>query len=176
MSTPQLPERIKLAEFARRMGVDAAAIRRMIAKQLLTPPGHDSRFAWPECRDEYVSNVRQRVDYGLRGSDGESEDDETTGVSNAYNAARAAKATADAELSRLKVDKELSNLLPLSQVVSEVSQSFSALRDLLLVLPYRLKDALAGESDPENCRVILDAEIRDILSGFASKYQRPNDE
>ena len=152
-------ERIRRAEFARRMKVGQGAITHAIDAGRLTL-GDDKRVAWPEGRDEFLNKTRSDIrHHGKEGAGHE-----------AYRVARTSKVELDAQLARLSLDERRGALVPLESVVGEVSRAFVGLRDRILGVSHRVAAACADESDRHACQLLIDAEVRSALEGFACAY------
>lgn len=152
-------ERIRRAEFARRMKVTAGAITHAINAGRLTL-GDDKRIGWPEGRDEFVNATRSDIRH--HGKEG--------GGHEAYRVARTSKVELDAELARLSLDERRGALVPLEAVIGEVSRAFVGLRDRVLGVSHRVAAQVADTSDRHECQLAIDAEIREALQGFACDY------
>lgn len=152
------PSRITRAEFARRMDLTKGAITRAVEQGRVTL-GPDKRIAWPDGKEEYEKKTRASTNSG-------SDSDRLL-----LNEVRARKFDAEAELKLLQLRERRGELVPVDLVRSRVSTAFGSLRDRFLAIPHRLSIDLARLTDPSDCRILLDREIRSALNAFASEYQ-----
>ena len=74
----------------------------------------------------------------------------------------------NAEIARLQALKERGEMGSLQDVRKEAARLARQVRDLLLIVPSRNAAKVAAMSDPEEIRVLLQAEIESALRGLAS--------
>jgi hypothetical protein len=77
----------------------------------------------------------------------------------AYRAARAAREQTRLERERMDLERERGTTLPLADAQRLAFTAFRTVRDNVMNIPVRLKDALAAESDPIRVETMLDAEL-----------------
>lgn len=94
----------------------------------------------------------------------------------AYRAARAAREQTRLERERMDLERERGTTLPLADAQRLAFTAFRTVRDNVMNIPVRLKDALAAESDPIRIETMLDAElVRALASVDATALLSEND-
>ncbi|MFL9883107.1 hypothetical protein PQR66_08725 [Paraburkholderia agricolaris] len=94
----------------------------------------------------------------------------------AYRAARAAREQTRLERERMDLERERGTTLPLADAQRLAFTAFRTVRDNVMNIPVRLKDALAAESDPIRVESMLEAELaRALASVDATALLRDND-
>ena len=100
-------------------------------------------------------------------------DPEVVAAAKAYNDARTRQAIADADLSELKRDQAASKLVSADDVRQAWKIAARALRDGILALPDRVAELVAATDSAEECRQLLDTEIRKILNKLSDAPPDP---
>ena len=98
---------------------------------------------------------------------------EVVAAAKAYNDARTRQAIADADLSELKRDQAASKLVSADDVRQAWKIAARALRDGILALPDRVAELVAATDSAEECRQLLDTEIRKILNKLSDAPPDP---
>ncbi|ALP62813.1 hypothetical protein [Paraburkholderia caribensis] len=94
----------------------------------------------------------------------------------AYRAARAAREQTRLERERMDLERERGTTLPLADAQRLAFTAFRTVRDNVMNIPVRLKDALAAESDPTRVESMLETELtRALASVDATALLREND-
>ena len=94
----------------------------------------------------------------------------------AYRAARAAREQTRLERERMDLERERGTTLPLADAQRLAFTAFRTVRDNVMNIPVRLKDALAAETDPVRVESMLDAELaRALASVDATALVSEND-
>jgi hypothetical protein len=93
----------------------------------------------------------------------------------AYRAARAAREQTRLERERMDLERERGTTLPLADAQRLAFTAFRTVRDNVMNIPVRLKDALAAESDPTRVESMLETELtRALASVDATALLREN--
>jgi hypothetical protein len=87
----------------------------------------------------------------------------------AYRAARAAREQTRLERERMDLERERGTTLPLADAQRLAFTAFRTVRDNVMNIPVRLKDALAAETDPIRIETMLDAELVRALASVDAK-------
>lgn len=94
----------------------------------------------------------------------------------AYRAARAAREQTRLERERMDLERERGTTLPLADAQRLAFTAFRTVRDNVMNIPVRLKDALAAETDPVRVESMLDTElVRALASVDATALLSDND-
>ena len=88
-----------------------------------------------------------------------------------HKAATAHKAL-EAQLLKLKLDRELGAVVERAAVASVLETAARELRDGLLALPGRCKGELASMTDPAEIQRYLDARVRDLLAQLQAGFEK----
>ena len=101
--------------------------------------------------------------------DGETSPDDSSSDSNVvtFADAKAKKAAVEAELQELNLLKKKGEVCDVASVEMEVADLAAYIRKTLEVLPDRLSESLAANSDPLSVHKVLTKEIQQILNDFA---------
>lgn len=92
---------------------------------------------------------------------------ESDRVRSDFNEARASREKSDAEMARLKLEKELGRLVDAGVVRARSEAAATLVRDALLQIPVRIAGQLAAETDMRRVRELLTHEIRTALEALA---------
>lgn len=87
---------------------------------------------------------------------------------NKYYESKAMREAEEARMAKLRREEMERQLIRVDAVRSQAASILAATRDALLQLPARLATALAAESASERVYALLDAEIHQALSQFAT--------
>ncbi|WP_233444911.1 hypothetical protein [Paraburkholderia caribensis] len=82
----------------------------------------------------------------------------------AYRAARAAREQTRLERERMDLERERGTTLSLAEAQRVAFTAFRTVRDNVLNIPVRMKDALAAETDPIRIESMLEAELGRALA------------
>lgn len=82
--------------------------------------------------------------------------------------ARAFKEFYDAKLRKLELDEKQGTLISSKEVRVTAFNTWRMMRDAALNIANRLSAQLAGETDPEIVREVLEAELRQVFDDFAN--------
>lgn len=94
----------------------------------------------------------------------------------AYRAARAAREQTRLERERMDLERERGTTLPLAEAQRLAFTAFRTVRDNVMNIPVRLKDALAAETDPIRVESMLETELmRALASVDATALVSEND-
>jgi hypothetical protein len=98
-------------------------------------------------------------------------------VTKRYREDRAARESLKLQREQREFDIEGGKLLPLDDAKRVAFTAFRQLRDAILHVPSRVKDAMAAETNPDVIEQLLEAELSAALGGFdpASVLQEPED-
>lgn len=88
----------------------------------------------------------------------------------AYQRARAMREVYQAEIARLKVEKEKGELVDRAEVERSFAEALSALRTSLLGLGVRLMSDLVAVEDEREARALVDREVRETLEALAKAF------
>lgn len=160
------PKKLSPPKFAKLIGVSQSAVSRAIntgrlpnsAKML--PSGHYEidvevgQVEWVQNKMRGARNVPERGD--LEGSAIESE---------------RKKKHYDAELARLKFEKEAGKLLDASKVEKESFKVARVVRDAILAIPARMSAELAGMTNPFEIEALLEKEFRTALENLSATFE-----
>ncbi|QIX18350.1 hypothetical protein [Burkholderia multivorans] len=178
-----MPEMSQRA-FARHMGVALNAVQKALksGRIALTASGKiDSDVAvaaWRRNTDESRRSFTDlsRSTLALSGESAippaEADDDfpAAAGSSDphmsAYRAARAERESTRAQRERMELDRDLGNLLALTDANRIAFTAFRTLRDLVMNVPVRVKDQLAAETSAARVEAILEEELARALSSI----------
>lgn len=143
------------AEWAAKTGVRLASGTAGVAREVAKPPKPAPAMPVPALAAPVVA-VRETTTHATPPRDPDSEED--------FNEARTRKEIAAADLAEFKRDLEAGKLAVAADVKRAWSMFARALRDTLLAVPDRIADQLSGLDDADDCRALVDAEIRRALT------------
>lgn len=94
----------------------------------------------------------------------------------AYRASRADREATRAQRERMELERELGNLLPLSDANRLAFTAFRTLRDSIMNVPVRIKDLLAAEGNPTAVEMMLEDELARALTSIdVQKFMHEED-
>ncbi|NYH13439.1 hypothetical protein [Paraburkholderia bryophila] len=173
--------------FARHVGVTLRAVQKAIASGRIAVDADgkidaDSAVAaWRRNTDESRRSITDQSRPSLANAafsmpsspanadDDEEYDDVPAAASKedpsmvAYRAARAAREQTRLERERMDLEHARGTTLPLAEAQRLAFTTFRTVRDNVMNIPVRLKDALAAESDPIRVESMLEAELARAL-------------
>jgi transcriptional regulator with XRE-family HTH domain len=98
---------------------------------------------------------------------GEAEEDSTT-----FAEAKTMKEVYSAKLARLKFEEESGKLIERADIEDKARDVAVIVKESLLMLPNKLMEQLAVESDPREINVMLDREMREVLARMADQIKK----
>lgn len=173
--------------FARHVGVTLRAVQKAIASGRIAVDADgkidaDSAVAaWRRNTDESKRSITDQSRPSLANSafsmpsstaipDDDDEDDDVPAAASkedpsmvAYRAARAAREQTRLERERMDLEHARGTTLPLAEAQRLAFTTFRTVRDNVMNIPVRLKDALAAETDPIRIESMLEAELARAL-------------
>jgi hypothetical protein len=182
--------------FARHMGVAHRAVQKAVQSGRIELNSNGkihaevAEAAWrrntDESRRSFTDLSRPSRANGIEASPllpADLDDDDLPAVASredpsmvAYRAARAAREQTRLERERMDLERERGTTLPLADAQRLAFTAFRTVRDNVMNIPVRLKDALAAESDPIRIETMLDAElVRALASVDATALLSEND-
>lgn len=168
--------------FARHMGVALNAVQKALkaGRIELNANGkieaETAEIAWRRNTDESRRSFADlsRPTRALAGDTvpppADSEDDFPAAAStndphmSAYRAARAEREMTRAQRERMELDRDLGNLLSLTDANRVVFTAFRTLRDSVMNVPVRIRDLVAAETNPQAVESMLEEELARALS------------
>jgi hypothetical protein len=181
---------VSMRAFARHMGVALNAVQKAIksGRIQLTASGKidqqqaerawrrntdESRRSFADLSRQSLANTSSQPAFPPADSD---DDDLPAAASNsedphmaAYRAARAAREQTRLERERMDLERERGTTLALSEAQRIAFTAFRTVRDNVMNIPVRMKDALAAETDPIRIESMLDAELARALASVDAK-------
>jgi transcriptional regulator with XRE-family HTH domain len=86
--------------------------------------------------------------------------------------AKTMKEVFNAKLARLRFEEESGKLIEREEIEDKARDIAVIVKESLLAIPNKLMEQLAAESDPREVHVMLDREMREILSEMANEIRR----
>lgn len=180
-------EIIKQAECARRLGVSAAAVNKLVKQQVLpvTPKGDvDWLLALAAIREKMPLKSKMRkavaeLDAAQRRIAGTTQSNDVGGGSvddslpispDDYYIARADKEQSLAAMAALELRQKEGELVQLEVARAEFAKATLTVREAMLNLPDLLSPLLTPMTDQREIRALLDKQVREALGVF-SDYQ-----
>jgi hypothetical protein len=186
--------------FARHIGVTLRAVQKAIQSGRIAVDA-DGKIdadaavaAWRRNTDESRRSITDQSRPSLANAafsmpsppanpDDDEEDDDVPAAASredpsmvAYRAARAAREQTRLERERMDLERERGTTLPLADAQRLAFTAFRTVRDNVMNIPVRLKDALAAETDPVRVESMLDTElVRALASVDATALLSEND-
>ena len=154
------PELITQAELARRLGVSRQYVGKLVKEGKIQKVGKKIDF-------ESASKALRRIADPARSSSSDDSVENTT-----FAEAKTMKEIYHAKLARLKFEEESSKLVEKSLVEDRARDIAVTIKESLLMLPTKLMETLAVESDPREINVILDREVRELLAAMAQEIKK----
>ena len=186
--------------FARHIGVTLRAVQKAIQSGRIAVDAEGkidaetAVAAWRRNTDEARRSITDQSRPSLANAafsmpslpanpDEDGDDDEVPAAASkedpsmvAYRAARAAREQTRLERERMDLERERGTTLPLADAQRLAFTAFRTVRDNVMNIPVRLKDALAAETDPIRVESMLEAELaRALASVDASALLSEND-
>lgn len=155
------------ADLARELGLTRGRVTQLVARGMPTFSA-DAAAAW---RTQHVA--------ARAGSTSKAATPQTTepaqgeGVPVRYDASRARREAAEAELSELRLATERGTLIQIAAIETVWAGAMAAARERLLQLPARMGQLLAAESDAFKIEQLLDAEVHEALHHLAGGSMKP---
>jgi hypothetical protein len=143
------------AEAARRYGVHRSIINRLVSSGALESDARGRPYL-DACARRWGDRERPTDDADNR---------------DAFDRARARKMNAEASLAELKLEEERGNLVRMDEIVRVNTAAFASIRQAVMIIPDRICMTVAAESDPDECRRIMDRAVRKALTGAADKIR-----
>jgi hypothetical protein len=165
--------------FARKMGVSHTAVQQAIASQRITATDGKidavtAEVAWRENTDQskprnrIIGDPKHRrtpdappVPMSLEGQS-PAIGAEKASISTGYGRARAARELYEAQMAKLRLDKERGLLAPVDEIPVAAYNAGRRARNRLVTIPDRLTDILAATSDSAEVRRILEEAINQV--------------
>lgn len=161
---------ISQSELARRLGVSRQYIYKLVKDgKLQRVDGKIDFVAASETLKHLADPARPRKTKGLP--------DALAAPSEASRAptfaeAKTMKEVFNAKLARLKFEEESGKMIEKADIEDKARDIAVIVKESLLMLPNKLMEQLAVESDPREIHVMLDREIREILAEMANQIKR----
>ncbi len=184
-----MAEYLWVDDFAQRLGVSEAAVRKAIRTGRVTAVWKDrrtgrKRLAWPRAAEEWQANTdplrrthvgprsgsagAHRLDLDVRLKTASSGTGEGTPAGLSYAEARTRREAYEAQLAKLECEQKAGLLIPAAQVQAKAFKLGRQVRDALLNIPDRLAHELAGEDQVDRVKEILARELEVAIAPIAS--------
>lgn len=166
------PELISQSELARRLGVSRQYIYKLVKQgKLQRVDGKIDFVAATETLKHLADPARPRKTKDLP------DDPAPAAPSDASRAptfaeAKTMKEVFNAKLARLRFEEESGKLIEKADIEDKARDIAVIVKESLLMIPNKLMEQLAVESDPREIHVMLDREIREILAEMANQIKR----
>lgn len=143
----------------------------------------ESRRSFEDLSRPSRANAAFSNDFPPADSENEGDNDDLPAAASkedpsmvAYRAARAAREQTRLERELMDLERERGTTLPLAEAQRLAFTAFRTVRDNVMNIPVRLKDALAAETDPIRIETMLDVELsRALASVDATALLSDND-
>jgi phage terminase Nu1 subunit (DNA packaging protein) len=160
-------ERVSLAEYGRRRGVSAEAVRRAIQsgrlREAVTRDAKGNPKIDPEIANgEWEANTSDNRGWHAQENAKKTADADMK-VSGSLNQSRAIKEAYLARLAKLEFEERSGKLISADDVKHQAFKVARTVRDSILNLPDRVAAQLAAETDPGAVHLILTEELRKAL-------------
>lgn len=86
--------------------------------------------------------------------------------------AKTMKEVFNAKLARLRFEEESGKLIERDEIEDKARNIAVIVKESLLMIPNKLMEQLAAESDPREIYVMLDQEMREVLAEMANQIKR----
>lgn len=170
-------ELVTPAEYARRRGVSSAAVKKAIDSGRISTI--EGKIDPDVANIQWKRNTRPRADYHV-GAVPASSSPADTGDEDPHRSRmweyREQRERAEAQLKQLELAQALGNLVEVAEVERIQFALARAVRDSLLSMPDRLAPLLAANSSIDECRRMLDEELRAVLTQLAESADIDVDE
>jgi len=163
-------ELITKSEFAKLMGVSAAAVTKAITEKRITTvtDGVKEKIDPAVAKIQWSQNTRARSPSVNASSAADASSSPGNGNNESgYWDSRTSREKAEAGIAQLKLEEMRRTLIPVAAVSAAFGNAFAALRESLMQLPSRMAAGLAAETDAQKIQNELSAAIHAALETLA---------
>ena len=175
-----MSEYVTVAEYAKRKGIRENAVREQIRNGSIPAIKHGRSWMIHQKVMDAMNHPRAKgpSDAELIKSesvDGSEDDQAFDQHTSPLTQAKTAKERAMAEIKRLEALEKRGELVSVIKVQHQAFELARRVRDALLLIPQNISPEIACETDPAQCELILERELRRALEDLTN-VEEPKDE